>query len=61
MSIVVKGMEMPDDCRECPMEIYYSFCGETRCRVCNRILAKDYKSIPFDGRPDWCPMIEIQE
>lgn len=52
MSIVVHDMTMPEDCRECPFEMYYMNCGETSCRANDRILATDYKTIPFDGRPD---------
>ena len=59
MSILIKGMEMPKECRECPLELYYVDCGETRCRVGNKILAKNFKVIQFDGRPDWCPLVEV--
>lgn len=59
MSILIKGMEMPEDCRECPLEQYYMNSGETRCRAGNKILADNFKTIPFDGRPDWCPLIEV--
>ena len=59
MSILIKGMEMPKDCRECPLEQYYMNCGETRCRAENKILAENFKAIPFDGRPDFCPLVEV--
>ena len=59
MSVIIKDMEMPEDCRDCPMEMYYMNIGETRCRAANKILADNYKAIPFDGRPDWCPLIEL--
>ena len=59
MSVLIKGMEMPEDCRDCPMEMFYMNCGETRCRAKNKILAEDFKAIPFDGRPDWCPLVEV--
>ena len=58
MSVLIKGMEMPKDCRDCPMEMFYS-CGDTRCRVTNKLLAWDYEAIPFIGRPDWCPIVEV--
>jgi len=59
MSVLIKGMEMPEDCRDCPLEMYYMNCGETRCRAENKILAENFKTIPFDGRPDWCPIVEV--
>ena len=61
MSILIKGMEMPKECRECPLEMYYMNSGETRCRVGNKILAENFKTIPFDGRPDWCPLEHFRE
>ena len=59
MSVIVKGMRMPKECRECPLEMYYMNSGETRCRAGNKILAKNFKPIPFDGRPDWCLLGEV--
>ena len=59
MSVLIKGFKMPEDCRDCPLEMYYMNCGETRCRAENKILAENFKTIPFDGRPDWCPLIEV--
>ena len=59
MSVLIKGFEMPKDCRDCPMEMFYMNCGETRCRAENKILAENFKAIPFDGRPDWCPLVEV--
>ena len=59
MSVLIKGFKMPEDCRECPLEMYYMNCGETRCRAENKILAENFKTIPFDSRPDWCPLVEV--
>ena len=59
MSVLIKGFKMPEDCRDCPLEMYYMNSGETRCRARNKILAENFKAIPFDGRPDWCPLVEV--
>lgn len=59
MSVLIRGMEIPEDCRVCPMEMFYINCGDTRCRATNKLLAEDYKAIPFSGRPDWCPLVEV--
>lgn len=59
--ILVKGMEMPCDCRECPMNTFYMNNGETRCRAQNATLAEDFRTIPFDGRPEWCPLVEVPD
>lgn len=58
MAILI-DMDMPTDCRDCPMVMYYAHCGYTQCRANNEVLAKNYKTIPFDGRPDWCPLREV--
>jgi len=59
MSILIKGMKLPKDCRDCPMETFYVNCGDTRCRATNKLLAEEYNVIPFSGRPDWCPLVEV--
>ena len=61
MSILVKRMEMPDDCRNCPFETYYFNCGETKCRATGKILADFYKPIPFDGRDEECPLVQLSD
>jgi len=58
-SVLIKGMKLPKECRDCPMDIFYINCGDTRCKLTNKLLAKDYNVIPFDGRPDWCPLVEV--
>lgn len=60
MGIYIKGMEMPKDCRECEMQAYYSS-GTTFCKSTDMILAEDYKPIQFDGRPKWCPLVEVSK
>ena len=60
MSVLIKGMEMPKDCRECLMQVYYSS-GKTWCKPADRLLADDYKPIIYDDRPDFCPLAELPE
>jgi len=59
MSVLIKGMTKPSECRLCPMLGYESDIGRTRCTITCRILSEHYKPIPFDGRPDWCPIVEM--
>lgn len=61
MSVIIKGMEIPEDCRTCSMCDYELDTGRTRCMITRRVLAKHYNPIPFDGRPDWCPIQEDEE
>ena len=60
MSIIIKGMNMPNECRECPLEMYLNT-GETRCYATNSVLAAEYKTINFEGRPKDCPIEEVKD
>ena len=50
MSVLIKGMKMPKDCIGCPFddEDYYR---------CNAIMRENYNR---KGRPDYCPLVELQ-
>ena len=50
MSVVVKGMKMPQDCFEC--DFFNPFVGEPYCR---RLL----KRCPTTGRLEDCPLGEV--
>ena len=57
--IYIKGMEMPESCRDCAFETYYFSCGETKCRATWKTLATNFKAIPFDGRANDCPLVAV--
>lgn len=59
MGIYVPNLEKPDDCRVCPFLRYEVDCGRSSCIVTSRILAERYRTIPFDGVPDWCPLVYL--
>lgn len=40
---------------------YHSKTGRTWCFPTKILLADDYKPIAFDGRHEWCPLVEIPE
>ena len=61
MGVYIKGMEMPNECRDCRMMVYHENTGKTWCSPADAILAEGYKPIPFDDRPDWCPLVEVKE
>lgn len=52
MSVIVKGMEMPKCCAYC--EIQYD-------GVCEMNTVESIDDIAYDGRPDWCPLVELPE
>ena len=53
MSIIVKGMKMPDNCEECRFETECGFCSAMPDNFCG----------DTDGftKPEWCPLIDIPE
>ena len=61
MSVIVKHMEMPKDCSECRLSDYRSLTGETWCYPADALIADNFRAIGFDGRPDWCPLVELPE
>ena len=50
MSVIVKGMEMPKNCKECALYI------EGACYAKGY---RDYRSIMDTAKPDDCPLIEL--
>ncbi len=52
MSVLIKGVEMPKNCSECPVAL----CGKY-CRI-NQTYTT-YIELPI--RPDHCPLVEIPE
>lgn len=61
MSVLIKGMEIPKECRECMLSEYHDSTGKTWCKPADKLLANNRKPIMFDGRPDWCPLVELPE
>lgn len=55
MSILIRGMEMPKNCMECPCghETEGAFWDE--CSV----LAREYEKDADSVRPNWCPLVEL--
>jgi hypothetical protein len=51
MSVIIKGMEMPDSCYFCRMNTECGFCAAKPVEFCG--YTDDVK------RPDWCPLVEI--
>jgi hypothetical protein len=58
-SVLIKGMKMPKECRECPFVEYSSLLGNTWCKATAMIMAQNFKPIEFDGRHESCPLVEI--
>jgi len=50
MSILIKGMEMPTDCHNCPL----GFGGGCYCGT-----SADEYMCPDHGRAEWCPLVPV--
>lgn len=61
MSVIIKGMEMPSECRACPLCQYYPTVRETRCRMTGEVMAYGFGALKFNGRSEHCPLAELPE
>ena len=52
MSVVIKGMKMPESCPFC-------CCFNEECDSCNA--DDEFRFTPTSGRPDWCPLEEVND
>lgn len=59
--VIIKGMKMPGECRECRLSRYFSTVGITICVAAEVMLAEDYKPVKFEGRYKDCPLVEVKE
>lgn len=55
MSVLIKGMEMPETCEECTYQTKGACfaSGVNKGTITIRRMGKD--------RPDWCPLVELPE
>lgn len=62
MSVLIKGMEMPEECEVCPMRHFYIDTGKTVCMLTHTILADNYDiGIAFNRHDVDCPLVELPE
>ena len=58
MSILIRGMEMPESCFECPFECDYAFiCSLTNKET--RKQRKEHAVNEYEAMPEWCPLVEV--
>lgn len=51
MSVYIRGMEMPNNCRDCPLEDAYE---GYNCRIVEKSA-----NWGLEGRPSWCPLAPV--
>ena len=60
MSILIKGMRMPENCIKCPMQ-FGGMCYVMPAEVDESRVAPTVEEAWKQGKPDWCPLVEIPE
>ena len=60
MSVLIKGMRMPENCIQCPMQ-FGGMCYVMPADVDESRVAPTVEAAWKQGEPDWCPLIEIPE
>ena len=60
MSVLIKGMRMPENCIKCPMQ-FGGMCYVMPAEVDESRVAPTVEEAQKQGKPDWCPLIEIPE
>lgn len=57
MSILIKGMKMPNDCPVCPLAHWNKLDRFTGCEIKKRYF--DKADMETRGRPSFCPLVEL--
>lgn len=60
MSVIVRGMEMPESCTECPFQSYSYHTGMTMCMAKLKVMPSWKKVAQWAERPKWCPLFECK-
>lgn len=60
MGVYIKGMRMPENCIECPMQ-FGGMCYVMPAEVDESRVAPTVEDAWKQGKPDWCPLVEIPE
>ena len=60
MSVIVRGMEMPENCLKCPMQ-FGGFCFVQPSWVDEARVAPTVDEAGEQGKPSWCPLFELKD
>jgi hypothetical protein len=52
MSVLIKGMQIPKNCAECPVALSGKYCRINKTNT-------TFRELPI--RPDHCPLVQLQE
>ena len=57
MSVVVKGMKMPENCLKCPMQ-FGGWCYAAPPEIDERVASTVDEAVE-KGKPEWCPLVDL--
>jgi len=60
MSVLIKNMEMPNSCLDCPCSLNLFFCRACGGKEIDRTGIRYEDDNIIVTRPDWCPLVEIK-
>lgn len=60
MGIYIKSMRLPENCIKCPMQ-FGGMCYVMPAEVDESRVASTVEEALKQGKPDWCPLVEIPE
>lgn len=62
MSILIKGLKMPEDCPQCPLSHWNKLDQLTGCELVRRYVPESESSYwQSDKRPEWCPLVGLPD
>lgn len=61
MGVMIKGIEMPKSCVDCPCELNPFFCKACCKFITDKTGVRISKGEIKIGRPDWCPLVEVKD
>lgn len=59
MSVLVKGMKMPENCIKCPLQ-FGGWCYASPPEIDERV-APTVDEAWEQGKPDWCPLVALPD
>ena len=57
MSVLIKGMKMPENCIKCPMQ-FGGWCYAAPPEIDERV-APTVDEAAEQGKPEWCPLVDL--
>ena len=57
MSVVVKGMRIPENCIRCPMQ-FGGWCYVAPSEIDERVAPTVDEAVE-KGKPEWCPLVDL--